>query len=142
MTANKDLVRFLAAQNQMYLQALSEVKRGQKKSHWMWFVFPQIDGLGSSDTAKYFAIKNLQEAKAYLDHPVLGKNLSEISLALLNVDGKSAVEIFGTPDDKKLRSSMTLFSIVEGSDPVFGLVLQKFFNGAPDETTLRKLGNP
>jgi uncharacterized protein (DUF1810 family) len=135
-----ELIRFLDAQNQMYLKALSEIKNGRKVSHWMWFIFPQLDGLGSSETAKFYAIKNLEEAAAYFHHPVLGKHLIEISKELLNISGKEAIDIFGTPDDIKLRSSMTLFSQVENVDPVFEKVLDKYFNGAPDDLTLQLLG--
>ncbi len=135
MKENKELVKFLDAQNQMYLKALAEVRNGQKESHWMWFVFPQIKGLGFSETAKFYGIADLDEAEAYLAHPVLGKHLIEISEALLNVNGKTATEIFGTPDDMKLRSSMTLFSKVPWTDEVFEKVLNKYFGGSQDDYT-------
>lgn len=135
MNENKGLTRFLDAQNQMYLKALAEVRNGQKESHWMWFVFPQIKGLEFNETAKFYGIADLEEAEAYLAHPVLGKHLIEISEALLNVDGKTATEIFGTPDDMKLRSSMTLFSKVHNASPVFIEVLQKYFHGMQDTYT-------
>jgi uncharacterized protein (DUF1810 family) len=141
MKENKDLVRFLEAQNQMYLKALAEVRNGKKLSHWMWFVFPQLKGLGFSETAKFYGIADLNEAEAYLAHPVLGRHLIEISEALLTVDDKTATEIFGTPDDMKLRSSMTLFSMVANADPVFGKVLQKYFFGLRDEYTEELLEN-
>jgi len=135
----QDLIRFLEAQNQMYLTALEEVKKGSKKSHWMWFVFPQLKGLGSSETAWHFGIKGITEAKLYFEHPVLGKHLIEISEALLQVKGKTALAIFGSPDNMKLRSCMTLFASLEKSDPVFLAVLQHYFDGKPDPLTLSLL---
>lgn len=139
MTENNELIKFLDAQNQVYLQALSEIKKGKKNSHWMWYIFPQIKGLGSSTTAKYYEIKDLNEATAYLRHPILGKHLIEISGELLQLEEKSATQIFGKPDDKKLRSCMTLFANVENADPVFAEVLRKYFNGVQDELTLNLL---
>jgi len=139
MKENKDLVRFLEAQNQMYLKALAEVKNGKKESHWMWFIFPQIKGVGFSDVAKFYGITDLEEAAAYLAHPVLGKHLIEISEALLQIPDKSATEIFGAPDDVKLRSSMTLFSKVKDTHPVFTEVLQKYFQGIEDDYTIELL---
>jgi len=140
MESKYDLKRFLDAQNQLYLKALAEVRNGQKQSHWMWFVFPQIKGLGLSETAKFYGIADLDEAEAYLAHPVLGKHLIQISEALLQVENKkTATEIFGTPDDMKLRSSMTLFSKVENANPVFGRVLDKYFMGIQDDYTERLL---
>ncbi|MFV8324890.1 DUF1810 domain-containing protein [Flavobacterium sp. ZS1P14] len=139
MTDNKELIRFLEAQNQVYLKALSEIKNGKKTTHWMWYIFPQIKGLGSSETAQYYGIKDLNEATAYLQHPILGKHLVEISEEVLNLNGKTAAEIFGTPDDMKLRSSMTLFANVKNADPVFQQVLVKYFNGLPDNLTLQLL---
>ncbi|MDV6167123.1 DUF1810 domain-containing protein [Flavobacterium sp. DG1-102-2] len=133
---DKDLVRFLEAQNQMYLTALTEIKKGSKKSHWMWFIFPQLEGLGSSENARYFGIKGMDEARQYLKHPVLGKHLIEISNALLEVKGKTALEILGSPDNLKLRSCMTLFATLEDTDPVFKQVLEKYFEGIPDRLTL------
>ena len=135
MKENKELVRFLDAQNQMYLKALAEVRNGKKESHWMWFVFPQIKGLGFSETAKFYGIADLEEAEAYLAHPVLGKHLIEISEALLKIEDKTASEIFGTPDDMKLRSCMTLFSKVPETDEVFKKVLDKYFGGSQDDYT-------
>lgn len=139
MTKNKELSKFLEAQNQLYLKALAEIKNGQKVSHWMWFIFPQIKGLGRSEMAQRFAINDLEEATAYLEHPVLGKHLVEISKKLLNLQGKTATQIFGTPDDMKLRSSMTLFSQVENTDPVFQEVLDRYYNGVADNKTLQTL---
>jgi len=135
------LIRFLEAQNQVYLKALSEIKKGQKQSHWMWYIFPQLLGLGSSENARYFGITGLPEATAYLQHPTLGKHLIEITKALLAVHGKSASDIFGYPDDLKLHSSMTLFSRVENTDPIFSEVINRYFGGLPDSRTLALLGN-
>jgi uncharacterized protein (DUF1810 family) len=135
MNGNKGLTRFLEAQNQMYLKALAEIQNGKKQSHWMWFVFPQIKGLGFSETAKFYGIADMEEATAYLAHPVLGKHLVEISQALMQIENLTATEIFGTPDDMKLRSSMTLFSKVENADPVFSKVLEKYFEGMQDTYT-------
>lgn len=135
MKENKELVKFLDAQNQMYLKALAEVRNGKKESHWMWFVFPQIKGLGFSETAKFYGIADLEEAEAYLAHPVLGKHLIEISEALLKIEDKTATEIFGTPDDMKLRSCMTLFSKVPETDKIFEKILDKYFGGSQDDYT-------
>lgn len=136
-----NLDRFLDAQAQAYARALSEIKTGRKTSHWMWFIFPQIKGLGQSDIAKHYSIKNLDEATAYLNHPVLGKRLLEISNVLLEINGKTANQIFGNPDDLKLRSSMTLFANVKNTNPVFDEVLDKYFNAQPDKLTLQILGH-
>ncbi|SCY96292.1 DUF1810 domain-containing protein [Flavobacterium caeni] len=119
----------------MYLKALAEVRNGKKESHWMWFVFPQIKGLGFSETAKFYGIADLEEAEAYLAHPVLGKHLIEISEALLKIEDKTATEIFGTPDDMKLRSCMTLFSKVPETDKIFEKILDKYFGGSQDDYT-------
>ena len=131
------LTRFLDAQNQVYLNALSEIRKGKKQTHWMWFIFPQLKGLGRSSTADYYGITGLEEASAYLQHPVLGKHLVQIASALLESQGRTASDIFGSPDDMKLRSSMTLFSQVENTDPVFQKVLDKYCQGKPDEVTLK-----
>jgi uncharacterized protein (DUF1810 family) len=130
-----DLNRFVQAQEEVYPQALSEIKRGQKRSHWMWFIFPQIDGLGSSSTAKFYAIKSKDEAKAYLNHPLLGKRLLECSEVLSRIEGKSAEEIFGYPDDLKLRSCMTLFACVSEPDSIFSRVLDQYYGSQPDART-------
>ena len=137
MTNTNELIRFLEAQNQVYLKALSEIKEGKKNTHWMWYVFPQIKGLGSSETAKYYGVKDMDEATAYLQHPILGKHLIEIAEAVLNLNGKTATQIFGTTDDMKLRSCMTLFANVKNTNPIFQKVLIKYFNGIPDELTLQ-----
>ena len=139
MEDNYKLIRFLEAQNQVYLKALSEIKKGQKQSHWMWYIFPQLTGLGSSENARYFGITNLGEAIAYLQHPTLGKHLIEITKALLAIKGKSASDIFGNPDDLKLHSSMTLFSLVENTDPLFNEVINLYFGGLLDSRTIALL---
>jgi uncharacterized protein (DUF1810 family) len=130
------LQRFIDAQQSDYETALSEIKRGRKQSHWMWYIFPQIQGLGFSATSKLYAIKNLQEARQYLQHPLLGKRLKEITNALIDLPSNNAHEIFGSPDDVKLKSSMTLFATLPGADPVFESALKKFFNGERDAKTL------
>ncbi len=131
-----ELKRFVEAQEEVYARALAEIKRGRKQSHWMWFIFPQIEGLGSSATARFYSIKSRQEAKAYLDHPVLGQRLIECSEVLLRLKGKSASEIFGYPDDMKLRSSMTLFATVSPADSVCHRVVDQYFGGNMDQKTL------
>jgi uncharacterized protein (DUF1810 family) len=132
-----DLKRFLEAQQANYATALNEIKSGRKRSHWMWYIFPQIDGLGYSDMAKRYAIKDIAEATAYLAHPILGPRLKEITAALLQLNSNNATGVMGSPDDLKLRSSMTLFALVEGNDSVFDLVLKKFFDGHKDPATLQ-----
>ena len=134
-----NLKRFLDAQNQVYLKALSEIKNGKKETHWMWFIFPQLKGLGQSETARFYAIADLQEATEFLAHPVLGKHLIQISEELLQIKDKSAKEILGYPDDVKLRSSMTLFANVKDTNPVFASVLKHYFDGLQDEETLQLL---
>lgn len=131
----QDLERFLVAQAHVYPYALSEIKNGHKRSHWIWFIFPQIQGLGYSVKAQYYAIKNIEEAKAYMTHPILSKRLIEISNALLAVPTNDVREVMGYPDDLKLKSCMTLFSIVS-VNPIFQQVLDKFFNGEKDEQTI------
>ena len=135
-----DLSRFLKAQEQDYEQALREIRSGRKRSHWMWYIFPQIQGLGFSPTAQYYAIRDLQEARDYLAHPVLGTRLKELSSALLDLNGLSASEIFGYPDDLKLRSSMTLFRMADLNEPVFLEVLEKYYDGRPDARTVELAG--
>ena len=134
-----DLSRFIKAQKYDYEQALSEIRAGRKRSHWMWYIFPQIQGLGYSSTAQFYAIQSLQEAKDYLAHPVLGARLKEISSALLEIEGRSAYEIFGYPDDLKLRSSMTLFRMADLNCDIFEKVLEKYYDGEPDDLTVRIL---
>jgi uncharacterized protein (DUF1810 family) len=135
-----DLTRFTEAQATSYPQALAEIQAGRKRSHWMWYIFPQIQGLGFSQISKHYAIKNLAEATDYAQHPVLGARLVEISTALLGLAGNDANRIFGDPDDLKLKSSMTLFAAVPGANPVFEAVLAKFFRGSHDTKTLQLLG--
>jgi len=134
-----DLSRFLVAQERDYATALAEIRNGKKRSHWMWYIFPQITGLGFSETSKFYAIKDRVEAETYLQHPVLGKRLIEISEALLVLNDNDATHIFGSPDDMKLKSSMTLFAALPGANPVFTEVLNKFYNGISDPETQRLL---
>lgn len=134
-----DLSRFLEAQTTTYARALTEIKQGRKQSHWMWFIFPQLAGLGLSTTAAFYGIRGLQEAQAYINHPILGPRLVEIATALLAVNGKTATAILETPDDLKLRSCMTLFSLLPQANPVFGAVLDKYYDGMPDAATLSLL---
>ena len=133
-----DLARFVKAQEYLYAQALAEIRRGRKQSHWMWFVFPQLDGLGSSAMAKRYAIRHAGEARAYLAHPVLGARLRECVDALLAIDGPSAAEIFGYPDDMKLRSSATLFDAISPG-AAFHRLLEKYYPAGPDPVTLALL---
>jgi uncharacterized protein (DUF1810 family) len=135
-----DLSRFVEAQEYNYDQALSEIKSGRKQSHWMWYIFPQFEGLGSSPTSRHYSIKSLAEAKAYLSHPVLGPRLVECCEAALRVKGRSASDIFGYPDDMKLRSCATLFAQVSPEGSVFHQLLDKYFQGGRDLKTLRLLG--
>jgi uncharacterized protein (DUF1810 family) len=137
-----NLTRFVDAQVTDYQQALAEIKAGRKRSHWMWYIFPQIQGLGFSSISQRYAIKDADEAAAYLQHPVLGARLLEISQALLGLASSNATSVMGSPDDLKLRSSMTLFAAVPGASPVFQQVLDKFFAGKPDGQTLQMLGRP
>ena len=131
-----DLERFYKAQEYDYETALSEIRNGRKESHWMWYIFPQIAGLGRSTTAEYYAIKSKEEAKGYIEDPVLGKRLIEISQALLQVISDDAEMVMGWPDNLKLRSCMTLFAEVAPEQPVFRNVLEKFYDGEMDEKTL------
>lgn len=144
MSTNSDphnLQRFVDAQDGVYADALEELRRGAKETHWMWFIFPQVAGLGRSSTAQFFAIASREEAKAYLGHELLGPRLRECAEALLSVEGKTAEEIMGHPDDRKLQSSMTLFAEVAGPDPLFTGVLRKYFGGERDAATLQLLGS-
>lgn len=131
-----DLNRFIEAQALSYNQAVAELRLGQKKSHWMWFVFPQIAGLGSSPMSHRYSIKTLDEARAYLDHPILGARLLQCAHAVLSVENKSATEILGTPDDMKLKSCATLFESVSASGSVFSQLLDKYYGGERDSRTL------
>ncbi|WP_291140527.1 DUF1810 domain-containing protein [Flavobacterium sp. UBA7680] len=134
--SNNDLSRFLDAQNKLYLTALAEIKKGKKETHWMWFIFPQIKGLGTSDTSNLYAIADLKEASEFLEHPILGKHLIEISEILLTFKRKSADGILGDLDARKLRSSMTLFSMAENTNPIFQEILDAFFSGESDPLTI------
>lgn len=134
-----NLARFLQAQEQSYEQAMSEIRSGRKRSHWMWYVFPQFDGLGSSPTSRLYAIKSVAEAEAYLAHPVLGQRLVESVQAALGVEGRSAFEVFGSPDDLKLRSCATLFDSISPPGSVFEQLLDRYFDGKSDDKTLRLL---
>jgi uncharacterized protein (DUF1810 family) len=130
-----DLDRFLTAQDPLYGGIVDELRRGRKASHWMWFVFPQIAGLGRSETSRYFAIRSLHEARAYLDDPVLGARLRECAALVLSAPGSNAEEIFGSIDAVKLRSSMTLFTRAAPNERVFADVLARFFDGLSDPAT-------
>ena len=134
------LNRFTKAQERIYGNVLSELKSGKKTTHWMWFIFPQLEGLGRSETARFYAIKSLKEAQEYLNHPVLGSRLRECSALVLGIEDRSVEDIFGFPDHLKFRSSMTLFSCVTNTDPVFEAVLARFFQGKRDTRTLELLG--
>ncbi|MGW4948535.1 DUF1810 domain-containing protein [Actinoplanes sp. NPDC004185] len=134
-----DLARFVSAQEDVHEQALAELTAGSKRSHWMWFVFPQIAGLGRTATAQHYAIADLDEARAYLAHPVLGPRLAECARALLGVQGRTATQILGTPDDLKLRSSMTLFAHAADDPAVFRAVLDRYYGGEDDPATLQRL---
>jgi uncharacterized protein (DUF1810 family) len=134
-----NLSRFLQAQEADYQHALSEIKAGQKRSHWMWYIFPQLDGLGFSSTSRLYGIKSIEEAHAYISHPVLGTRLREIAEAVLNVEGRPAATIFGSPDDQKLKSCATLFAAVSPSGSVFERILEKYFGSERDEKSLQVL---
>ena len=132
-----NLQRFVDAQEGVYEQALAEINAGLKQSHWMWFIFPQYAGLGSSPTSLHYAIKSRDEGRAYLEHPILGPRLIECAEAALALDAPSAAEVFGYPDDLKLRSSATLFAAVSQPDSLFERLLAKWFGGEPDRATVQ-----
>jgi uncharacterized protein (DUF1810 family) len=134
-----DLYRFVKAQEDDYAQALAEIKRGRKRSHWMWYIFPQLDGLGVTATSRLYAIKSVAEARGYLAHPILGARLRECADVLLKLEGRSAEEIFGFPDVLKLRSCATLFAHVSEAGSPFHRLLEKFYAGEPDAKTLKRL---
>jgi uncharacterized protein (DUF1810 family) len=136
MNTSENLKRFIDAQENTYPDALMEIKNGKKKSHWMWYIFPQIYGLGSTEISKFYAIKDLREAQLYLQHPILGQRLIDISKALSEIKDKSAHEIFGSPDDLKLKSCMTLFSSLKNAHPIFQQIIDQFFDGKMDNKTL------
>lgn len=141
MENNYNLNRFIEAQNRDYDIALSEIRAGRKASHWMWYIFPQLKGLGRSSTSEYYGLSGIEEARAYLSEPILKSRLIEITDAVLAHKDKSAEEIFGGIDAKKLRSCMTLFSIAAPDIPLFDAVLGQFFHGTPDRNTLRLTKN-
>jgi uncharacterized protein (DUF1810 family) len=134
-----NLSRFVLAQQENFEEALAEIRGGRKRTHWMWYVFPQLDGLAFSSTSKHYAIKSLAEARAYLAHPVLGPRLLECAEAAVGVEGRSATAIFGSPDDLKLRSCATLFACVSPPGSVFDRLLAKYYSGERDLKTLRLL---
>jgi len=134
-----DLERFVEAQAQVYERVRSELRAGRKRSHWMWFVFPQIEGLGSSAMARRFAIASREEAGAFLAHPILGPRLIECTRLVNLVEGSTIAQIFGSPDDMKFRSSMTLFSQIAPENRVFTEALERYFRGQPDPLTLDRL---
>ena len=140
MTAELDLERFVTAQEADCHIALAEIRRGSKRSHWMWYIFPQIDGLGRSAMSRRYAIRSLEEARAYLDHPLLGQRLRECVGALQDLSGTTAEQVFGTVDAAKLRSSLTLFLAV-ANEPLFGAALERWFGGNRDARTLALLGH-
>lgn len=133
------LERFVDAQSGVYQQVCEELRQGRKRSHWMWFIFPQIRGLGSSPMANHYAISSLGEAEAYLSHPTLGPRLRNSTRLVLDLEGRSIEEIFGYPDDLKFRSSMTLFARAAPGNQIFNEALQKYFAGVPDQATLDRL---
>ena len=137
-----DLERFVSAQSGSYARALDEIRAGRKRSHWIWFVFPQIRGLGLSPTSQHYGISGIDEARAYMSHPILGPRIVECAEALLALKGRTASAIMPYPDDLKLRSSMTLFERVAGPDSVFSRVVEKYYQGHRDERTLELLGGP
>lgn len=134
------LERFVRAQTDSYAAALEEIRQGRKRSHWMWYIFPQLQGLGLSSTAQYYGLRGLEEAKAYIRHPVLGPRLLEISEALLKLDSCDPLTVLGYPDDLKLRSCMTLFEQAAPEQPVFARVLEKYYSGHRDGRTLSLMG--
>ena len=142
MSERFHLERFVEAQAEVMERVLAELRAGQKRSHWMWFVFPQIRGLGSSEMAMQYAISGREEAREYLDHPVLGPRLQECAGIVVGLEGRSIEEIFGYPDDLKFHSSMTLFAeVANPSEWVFEKALMKYFGGTMDEATLARLSS-
>jgi uncharacterized protein (DUF1810 family) len=137
---DEDLERFINAQASSYERARRELSAGRKRGHWIWYIFPQLDGLGRSRTSKRYALASVDEARAYLAHPVLGPRLKELTAVVNAIDGRTVNEIFGYPDDLKFRSSMTLFSLAAPDEPVFQAALSKYFDGKPDPLTLQLLG--
>jgi uncharacterized protein (DUF1810 family) len=136
---SNDLERFVEAQAPAFERVLAELRGGEKRSHWMWFIFPQIRGLGYSATAERYAIASREEAAAYLDHPVLGERLKQCTQLVLDVEARTVEQIFGYPDDLKFHSSMTLFAAVSSADSIFEAALRKYFNGERDQATIERL---
>jgi len=136
MYSDKTINRLLEAQQAVYSKVLKELRNGKKTTHWMWFIFPQIEGLGHSSTAKYYSIKTIEEAKEYLAHPILGARLLECASIILEIENKTADDIFGYPDNAKLKSSMTLFNFISPEHKEFADVLKKYFAGEQDEKTI------
>lgn len=134
-----DLGRFLSAQEGIYANVIKELKSGRKLTHWMWYVFPQLSGLGTSSTARQYAIRSLEEARCYLQHSVLGARLLECTRIINGLQGRTALQIFGVPDNMKFCSSMTLFELVATKDAEFSLALGKYFSGQRDSATLKLL---
>ena len=139
MVSSNNVSRFIEAQENTYSDALSEIRNGRKRTHWMWFIFPQIKGLGNTQMSVKYSINDINEAIFYINHPILGNRLKEITRELLKIKDKSALDIFGSPDDKKLKSCMTLFSIAS-QDSIFRQVLSQFFNLEKDGKTLDIIG--
>jgi len=142
MAGDYNLARFVSAQDGVFEQVVRELRQGRKRSHWMWFIFPQIAGLGQSAMARRFAIASLAEAKAYLGHPVLGPRLRECTRLVNAIEGRPIEEIFGFPDDLKFRSSMSLFARAADDEQIFAEALEKYFGGAPDPLTTERLDAP
>ncbi len=136
MTDEFNLQRFISAQDRQYADAIGELRTGRKRSHWMWFVFPQIEGLGHSAIAQHYAIRSLAEARAYLYHPLLGARLKECTLTVIKTEAGSARDIFGYPDDLKFHSCMTLFAEIEEEDSLFEAAIAKYYDGKTDAATL------
>jgi len=134
------LSRFIEPQDADYEQALAEIRSGRKRSHWMWYVFPQFTGLGSSPTSMHYAIKSRDEAEAYLSHPIIGRRLVECAETVLQIRERSAFEVFGSPDDMKLRSSATLFASVSAEGSVFHRLIDQYFDGRRDDRTIELMG--
>ena len=139
MASDSHLERFIPVHQQYFANALQEIRKGKKTSHWMWYIFPQLEGLGFSENSRHYGIKNLDEAKSFLQHPILGQNLVQITSQLLSLPVSDALQVFGSPDHMKLQSSMTLFSAIPGTPGLFDSVLDKFFNGKKDAKTLTLL---
>lgn len=140
--SENSLQRFIRAQEMDYPTALAELRQGRKRSHWMWYIFPQLRGLGFSSTAQHYALHDAQEAQAFLQHPLLGRRLLDLCEVLIALPNQNATSIMGSPDDLKLRSSMTLFAALDSAQPIFQQVLDKFYQGVPDPQTLRLLNEP